>query len=82
MNGVYYGYYSKAAVADGHASAIYKTEHGTEVEVTLVTRAEHGTSYEWADKKCVGRVIEFVRPGKPERVLHDTYLLCAIRNKY
>ena len=68
MDGVYYGYYSHAAVSAGHDWWMYKTEDGNDVAVTLVATKElTAADYRWTDMRCVGRVTEFVRPGKPSR---------------
>ena len=61
-----YGFYSQQAVDKGFPTHIWKSPSGIEREVTGVYWDEEAETCKWTDKMFVGRVIEFVRQGRPD----------------
>ncbi len=62
------GVYSQKAVACGCGTTIWLTEGGKEVEVTAVysSEAQARSQERWKDVVVVGKVVRFLRAGRPQ----------------
>ncbi len=62
------GVYSQKAVTCGCGTSIWLTEGGKEVEVIGVysSEAQARSQERWKDLVVVGRVVRFLRQGRPE----------------
>lgn len=64
----YVGVYSRAHVARGHPTMIWLGADGQEKEVTATygSEAEAFAREPWGDLEIVGRVVKYLRPGRPD----------------
>ena len=61
-----YGVTSKIAIERGARTVIYKHIDGHEVElIAAYTDDPKCTGFLWPDKRLLGEVTEYVRPGRP-----------------
>ena len=62
------GVYSKARVAKGNPTTIWLGVDGQEKEITATYASEDEAfaHEDWGEVEVVGRVVKYLRPGRPE----------------
>lgn len=58
-----HGFFSEKA-AELFGTSIYLDIDGNEIDVTAVSTSEEYPLYKWADKKYVGIITQYIRPGR------------------
>ncbi len=71
-----YGFYSDRAVAAGIGTCFWSKPDGSEVEVTVVDDDPEATATKWADKRSIGEVVKYIRPGR--KCAFEPYLRWSI----